>query len=127
MAVYKRTYRGYTGPLTPAWSRFLVLYRASRRTVFRSKFSTTLFVLSFFFPLLCLLGVYANAHLDAFSFLGRHSGAFLSIDGDFFLRFLGRPERSRVPADGLYRTGTGLSGSRKWRAHALSMQAPLTY
>ena len=30
MAVYKRTYRGYSGPLTPTWSRFLVLYRFSR-------------------------------------------------------------------------------------------------
>jgi ABC-2 type transport system permease protein len=88
MAVYKRTYRGYAGPLTPTWSRFLVLYRAARRTVFRSKFPTTFFILSFFFPLLCLLGVYANAHLEAFSFLGRRSGPFLNVDNSFFFMLL---------------------------------------
>lgn len=88
MAVYKRTYRGYSGALTPTWSRFLVLYRFARRTMFRSKFQTAFFVLCFFFPLLCLLGIYANAHLSAFSFLGRQSGPFLKIDGSFFIVYM---------------------------------------
>lgn len=88
MAVYKRTYRGYAGALTPAWSRFLVLYRFSRRTQSRSKIQTVFFVLCFFFPLLCLLGIYANSHLSAFSFLGKRAGPLLDINGSFFLVYL---------------------------------------
>jgi ABC-2 type transport system permease protein len=88
MAVYKRTYRGYAGALTPAWSRFLVLYRASRRTVFRSKFQTVFFVLCFFFPLLCLLGIYANANLSVLSLLSKRSGPFLTVNNTFFFTFM---------------------------------------
>ncbi|HLH05030.1 MAG TPA: hypothetical protein VKX25_19840 [Bryobacteraceae bacterium] len=87
MAVYKRSYRGYSGALTPAWSRFLVLYRFARRTMFRSRFQTGFFTLCFFFPLLCLLGIYANAHLSAFSFLTKRSGPLLKMDGSFFYIF----------------------------------------
>jgi hypothetical protein len=46
MAVYRRNYTAYTGALTPAWSRSLVLFRYARRNLFRSKFQTGLFVLA---------------------------------------------------------------------------------
>ncbi|MBV8069416.1 MAG: ABC transporter permease [Acidobacteriaceae bacterium] len=90
MAVYKRSYRSYSGPMTPAWSRFLVLYRASRRALFRSRGSTAFFVLCFFFPLLCVLGVYANSNLAAISFLGERASQALRLDinGTFFLVYL---------------------------------------
>jgi ABC-2 type transport system permease protein len=88
MAVYKRTYRGYSGGITPTWSRFLVLFRYSRRNLFRSKFLTAFFVLCFFFPLLCALGIYANDHLSAFSFIGQRGGPLFKVDGKFFLLFL---------------------------------------
>lgn len=90
MAVYKRTYRSYSGPATPEWSRFLVLYRAARRRLFQSKGSTAFFVLCFFFPLLCLLGVYANANLSVISFLGERASRELRLDinGTFFLVYL---------------------------------------
>jgi ABC-2 type transport system permease protein len=88
MAVYKRTYRGYSGEITPTWSRFLVLYRFSRRTLFRSKIQTAFFVICFFFPLLCLLGIYANSHLSALAFLGQRTGSFLEINGRFFSVYL---------------------------------------
>jgi ABC-2 type transport system permease protein len=88
MAVYKRTYRAYSGALTPAWSRFLVLYRASRRTVFRSKFPTVFFVLCFFFPLLSLLGIYTNAHLSILSAVTKSSGPFLNVNNTFFFTFM---------------------------------------
>jgi len=91
MAVYKRTYRGYSGAITPAWSRFLVLYRSSRRTLFKSKGAIVFFVLCFFFPLLCLLGVYANSNLSAISFLGGRASQALHFDvnGAFFLLYIG--------------------------------------
>ena len=88
MAVYKRTYRGYSGPITPTWSRFLVLYRFSRKTLFRSKIQTSFFVLCFFFPLLCLLGIYANYHLSAFTFLASRQGPLFEVNEKFFLFYL---------------------------------------
>jgi ABC-2 type transport system permease protein len=88
MAVYKQTYRGYSGPLTAAWSRFLVVYRYSRKSVFRSKFQTSFFNLCFFFPLLCLLAVYTNAHLDVVPMLGQRSTPLLNINNSFFGIFL---------------------------------------
>jgi ABC-2 type transport system permease protein len=88
MAVYKRTYRGYSGSITPTWSRFLVLYRFSRGNLFRSKMQTAFFVLCFFFPLLCLLGLYANAHLRAFTLLAGRTEPLFAVDAQFFLIYL---------------------------------------
>ncbi len=88
MAVYKRSYRGYSGAVTPAWSRFLVLYRFARQSLFSSKFQTGFFVLCFFYPLVCLLGIYANAHLSIFAFLGRQVGPLLTVNGSFFYVYM---------------------------------------
>lgn len=88
MAVYKRSYRGYSGAITPAWSRFLVLYRFARRNLFRSKIGTAFFVVCFFYPLLCLLGIYASSHLSVFSFLGQRAAPLFAIDGSFFSVYL---------------------------------------
>jgi len=87
VAVYRRTYTSYSGALTPAWSRFLVLFRYSRRNLFRSKFQTGFFVLCFFYPLLCLICIYLAHHL---SFLERYSGSnqLLTIDNKFFFVFI---------------------------------------
>ena len=87
MAVYKRTYTSYSGALTPAWSRFLVVFRCSRKNLFRSKFHTGFFVLCFFYPLLCLIAIYLAHHL---SFLERYSGSnqLLTIDNKFFFVFI---------------------------------------
>jgi ABC-2 type transport system permease protein len=87
MAVYRRSYTSYSGPLTPAWSRSLVLFRYSRQKLFRSKFQTGLFVLCFFYPLACLLVIYLAHNL---SFLERYGniGSVLKIDNKFFLLFV---------------------------------------
>lgn len=86
MAVYRRTYTSYFGALTPAWSRCLVLFRYSRRNLFRSKFQTGFFVLCFFFPLLCLIAIYLAHNL---SFLERYSSSqLLTIDNKFFFVFI---------------------------------------
>ncbi|HXM10558.1 MAG TPA: hypothetical protein VN946_11470 [Terriglobales bacterium] len=87
MAVYRRTYTSYSGPLTPSWSRSLVLFRYSRRKLFQSKLQTALFVLCFFYPLACLLIIYAAHNL---SFLERFGsdGGLIKIDNKFFLYFI---------------------------------------
>ena len=87
MAVYRRTYTSYAGPLTPAWSRSLVLFRYSRKKLFRSKLQTALFVLCFFYPLLCLIAIYLSHNL---SFLEKFEGSnqLLRIDNKFFFLFI---------------------------------------
>jgi ABC-2 type transport system permease protein len=87
VAVYRRTYTSYAGALTPAWSRSLVLFRYARRNLFRSKLQTALFVLCFFYPLLCLMGIYLAHNL---SFLERFGAAnqIIKIDSKFFFIFI---------------------------------------
>ncbi len=60
MAVYKRNYRAWTGPLTSERSRFLVLTRYAWANIFRSRIVTGLFILCYFPPLIILLGTYLN-------------------------------------------------------------------
>jgi len=87
MAVYRRTYTTYSGPLTPAWSRCLVLFRYSRRNLFRSKLQTGLFVLCFFYPLISLIAIYAAHNLSFLERLGAN-GQTISIDNRFFFYFI---------------------------------------
>lgn len=87
MAVYRRTYTSYTGALTPAWSRCLVLFRYSRKSLFRSKLQTGLFVLCFFFPLACLIAIYIAHNLSFLENLGANS-QFIKIDNKFFFIFM---------------------------------------
>jgi ABC-2 type transport system permease protein len=87
MAVYRRNYKPYAGRLTPEWSRCLVLFRYSRRNLFRSKFLTGLFVVCFFYPLACALMIYLAHSASFLQQLGIPAGV-LSIDNKFFFHFI---------------------------------------
>lgn len=87
MAVYRRSYTSYSGPLTPAWSRCMVLFRYSRRNLFRSKLQTGFFVLCFFFPLLCLISIYLAHNLSFLESYGA-SSQLIKIDNKFFFYFI---------------------------------------
>jgi ABC-2 type transport system permease protein len=87
MAVYRRSYRPYSGSLTAEWSRFLVLFRYSRRNLFRSRFLTGLFVLCFFWPIVCLVMIYL-AHSASFLAKLGLTPELISIDNMFFFRFM---------------------------------------
>ena len=87
MAVYRRSYRPYTGALTAEWSRFLVLFRFSRRNLFRSRFLTGFFVLCFFWPIVCLVMIYL-AHSAGFLAKLGVPPELISIDNTFFFRFM---------------------------------------
>lgn len=88
MAVYKRTYHRYTGELTPAWSRFLILYRYSRKNLLRSRILTGFYVLCFFFPLLCAFEIYLLHNLEFLSKYGFELTRVISIDNKFFFIFM---------------------------------------
>src|SRR5579863_13812 len=87
MAVYRRNYKPYSGVLTAAWSRCFVLFRYSRKNLFRSKFLTALFVVCFFYPLLCLMAIYL-AHSASFLQEMGVRPELLSIDNNFFYMFM---------------------------------------
>jgi ABC-2 type transport system permease protein len=87
MAVYRRSYKPYTGVLTATWSRWLVLFRYSRRNLFRSKVQTALLTICFFYPLLCLAFIYLAHNVGFLAQIGV-SGNLISIDNTFFFRFL---------------------------------------
>src|SRR5580698_9034758 len=72
MAVYKQSYRGYDGPLTPAWSRFRILPRYA-------------------FAELLIFGliVYTEHNLTVLKMLGNGRGPLVPIDAGFFLNLLG--------------------------------------
>lgn len=88
MAVYRRSYTSYSGALTPAWSRWQVLFRYSRNSLFRSKLQTGLFVLCFFYPLLCLLTIYVAHNLSFLERFGAAGNQLLTIDNKFFFYFV---------------------------------------
>ncbi len=87
MAVYRRSYKPYTGALTATWSRWFVLFRYARRGLFRSKVQTALFTICFFFPLLCLAFIYLAHNVGFLAQIGI-SANLISIDNNFFFRLL---------------------------------------
>jgi ABC-2 type transport system permease protein len=87
MAVYKRTYRAYDGPLTnPTW-RFLVLQRYAFRSLFRSRFLLIGYLACFILPLLALCLLYVNQNASLLAQIGQKPG-LLRINGNWFLNFL---------------------------------------
>ncbi|HEY3738407.1 MAG TPA: hypothetical protein VGL53_01120 [Bryobacteraceae bacterium] len=80
MAVYKRTYKPYTGAMTPEWSRFLILPRFAWRTLFQTRFILIFYVICFFYPVGAAIAIYLNHNL---SFLSQFSPKLASSNGLF--------------------------------------------
>jgi ABC-2 type transport system permease protein len=91
MAVYKSNYGRYSGELTPAWSRFLILPRYAFRDVFQSRGFIVFFTLCFAVPFAGLLMIYLHHNLAALKFLNlplEQVQQMLPINATFFLRGL---------------------------------------
>ena len=91
MAVYKRSYRAYSGRLTPEWSRFYILTRYALANLFRSKFLTAAFVMCFFGPLVCMVGIYLNHNASVLALLHAAGSPLIGEKLDHITHF--RPER----------------------------------
>src|SRR5215467_7331686 len=85
MAVYKRNYKRFDGPLTDQFWRFSILPRYSFQTVFESKLMTAFFTLCFLLHLIALIIIYLKYNLGALGALDIGFLRFLNIDGSFFL------------------------------------------
>jgi len=88
MAVYKRTYKAYSGPLTPQWSRMLVIPRYAWANLFQQRIVTMLYMAAFLYPLGAALAIYFNNNLG---FLRQYvpvpDGGFFSVNNNFFFVF----------------------------------------
>lgn len=88
MAVYKRTYKVYSGSLTPAWSRFTVLMRYSLSTIFSARLFTVYFMLCFA-PLLVGIGyIYVANNAAVQALVGIHAKGSWGIDAEWFAAML---------------------------------------
>ncbi len=87
MAVHEQTYRSYTGPLTPEWSRFLIVPRYAYEVVFKSKLFVSFFALCFAVPFVGLIMIYLKHNLSALQIFGTSAGEIanaLPINHTFF-------------------------------------------
>lgn len=89
MAVYKRNYRAYSGPVRSTGSRWLVITRFSLAEVFGSKVSTVLFTLCLVPALLTAVVIYVANSDTARLLLNMRGPSILAINNGFFFRILG--------------------------------------
>lgn len=87
MAVHEQTYRSYSGPLTPEWSRFLIIPRYAYEVVFKSKLFVGFFALCFAVPFVGLVLIYLKHNVSALQIFGTSAQAIadaLPINNSFF-------------------------------------------
>ncbi len=88
MAVYKRTYKAYSGPLTSPATRFLVLQRYAFRSVFKSRMLLMGYVACFIPMIFVLCTLYLNQNATVLALVGQKVG-FMKVNGSFFMNVLG--------------------------------------
>jgi len=84
MAVYERTWRGYSGPLTPPRARPWVLPRYALAEAFSSRLFAAFYALTFVPTIVCAVMVYFHHNLDALALLGQQLADLVPIDARFF-------------------------------------------
>src|SRR5437879_697051 len=90
MAVYRRGYHRYQGPLTRRWNRLLVLPRFAWARPLGQRLVVMLCVVSMFWPAACIAFVYLAHHLDLLPGIGSNPTVveFFKIDANFFIIFM---------------------------------------
>jgi ABC-2 type transport system permease protein len=88
MAVYEQTYKRYAGPLTPDWSRFLIIPRHAYRAVFNSKLFTAFFVICFLPLLVEAILIYLHHNINALALMKIDAREVVPIDAFFFQTFI---------------------------------------
>jgi ABC-2 type transport system permease protein len=88
MAVYKRGYRRYAGPLTGRWARFMVLPRYAWRRQYEQRLVVVLTMAAFIWPLLCAGFIYLTNHVELLQGLEAEFREFIQVNGRFFSIFM---------------------------------------
>jgi ABC-2 type transport system permease protein len=87
MAVYKRTYKGYSGGLTPQWSRFMILPLFSYARLFQSKFLLMFLVACAIYPIGAAGFIYVAHNTSFLKALNPQAGDLLEVNEKFFVYF----------------------------------------
>lgn len=88
MSVYKNTYRAYTGPITPLWTRIYVLARYGFAEAWSSRITVALFTLSLLPFIVFLVGIYLANNPIAQILVLKSIAHPLTVDASFFLATL---------------------------------------
>ncbi len=90
MAVYKKTYRPYEGPLTASWSRFLVIRRYAFEDLRRSRFLTVFYLATFLYPLIAALILWVEHNASALKLLNlENTSRLIAVDAGYYMTLLG--------------------------------------
>lgn len=85
MAVYERTWKPYTGDLTPVRSRFLVVTRYAIADAFASRLFTAFYAVCFLPSLVGLFFIYLSHNLSLLERLGMPSELMNALTSQFFM------------------------------------------
>ena len=85
MSVYKHKYSAYSGKVTPAWTRILVVARYGFAEAWSSKITVGLFILCLLPLLIALFGIYLANNPLARALIGNAGPPSVGIDASFFL------------------------------------------
>ncbi len=88
MAVYEQTYKPYTGPLTPEWSRFLIIPRHALRGTFNSKLFAAFYVICFIPLLVELIMIYLRHNAGVLAAFSVNIRELVPVDAFFFQVFV---------------------------------------
>ena len=88
MAVYKRGYRRYCGPLTGRWARFMVLPRHAWGRLYQQRLVILLTMAAMVWPVLCAGFIYLTNHAELLQGMEEEFRQFIQVDGRFFSIFM---------------------------------------
>jgi hypothetical protein len=88
MAVYKHSYSAYTGKVTPAWTRIVVLSRYAFDEAWSSKISIGLLVFCLLPCIASLVGIYLANNPLARALVGARGDQMIAVDAGTFLKIL---------------------------------------
>jgi len=88
MAVYRRGYQRYQGPITGRWTRFMVLPHFAWQRLFQQRLVVSLTVIALIWPLLCAAFIYISNNVDLLKGLGKQFQSFIEVNGSFFMVFM---------------------------------------
>jgi ABC-2 type transport system permease protein len=88
MAVYKRGYQRYQGPLTGHYTRLLAMPRFAWQRLYQQRLVIILTAAALIWPMLCAVYVYLANHSELWASLGPNFRNIIEVNGKFFLVFM---------------------------------------
>jgi ABC-2 type transport system permease protein len=88
MAVFDQTFSNYAGPITPQWSRFLIVPRYAFRSVFQSRLFTGFYMGCFLPVLVFAIIIYLHHNSEALRLLNIRVSDIVAINNAFFRVFM---------------------------------------